>query len=74
VLLGDFNLPGSLPARVTGWDPLVREKTYPIMRPRVQLDHVLADGLSPLQRAGAVPRVHLLPVSDHAAVTVDVDL
>jgi len=74
VLLGDFNLPGRLPARVTGWEPLLRERTYPVMRPRVQLDHVLADGLSPEQLAGAVAEVHLLPVSDHAAVTVDLDL
>jgi len=74
VLLGDFNLPGRLPARVTGWERLLRERTYPVMRPRVQLDHVLADGLSPQQLATAVPEVHLLPVSDHAAVTVDLDL
>lgn len=74
VLLGDLNLPGTIPARVTGWTPLVRQKTYPVMGPRVQLDHVLADGLAPWQRAGAVPRVHALPVSDHAAVTVDLDL
>jgi len=74
VLLGDFNLPGRIPALVTGWTPLVQAKTYPVMRPRAQLDHVLADGLSEEQIAGAVPEVHLLPVSDHAAVTVDVDL
>jgi endonuclease/exonuclease/phosphatase family metal-dependent hydrolase len=74
VLLGDFNLPGRLPARITGWTPLVRERTYPVMRPRVQLDHVLADGLTPAQIATASAMVHPLPVSDHAAVTVDVDL
>jgi len=44
------------------------------MNPRVQLDHVLADGLTGEQRAGAVAEVHRLPVSDHAAVTVDLDL
>ncbi len=74
VLLGDFNLPGRLPARITGWSPLVRQATYPSMRPRVQLDHVLADGFTARQLATAVPEVHLLPVSDHGAVTVDVDL
>ena len=74
VLLGDFNLPGTVPARVTGWTPLVRQRTYPSMGPRVQLDHVLADGFTAHQLATAVPEVHLLPVSDHAAVTVDVDL
>jgi endonuclease/exonuclease/phosphatase family metal-dependent hydrolase len=74
VLLGDLNLPGRIPARVTGWEPLVRQRTYPVMGPRAQLDHVLADGLTPHQLSGAVPGVHLLPVSDHAAVTVDLDL
>jgi endonuclease/exonuclease/phosphatase family metal-dependent hydrolase len=74
VLLGDFNLPGSLPARITGWAPLLRQATYPSTRPRAQLDHVLADGFTAHQQATAVPEVHLLPVSDHAAVTVDVDL
>jgi len=74
VLLGDFNLPGRVPARITGWTPLVRERTYPVMRPRAQLDHVLADGLTAAQTAGAVAVVHPLPVSDHAAVTVDLDV
>ena len=74
MLLGDFNLPGRLPARITGWTPLVREKTYPVMKPRVQLDHVLADGLTPSQIEGAAAQVHPLPVSDHAAVTIDLDL
>ncbi len=74
VVLGDFNLPGRLPGRVTGWTPLVRAATYPSMRPRAQLDHVLADGLTPAQLASARAEVHLLPVSDHAAVTVDIDL
>ena len=74
VLLGDFNLPGALPSRITGWQPLLRAATYPSMRPRVQLDHALADGLTPAQLAGAVATVHRLPVSDHAALTVDMDL
>ncbi|MFN8157435.1 MAG: endonuclease/exonuclease/phosphatase family protein [Candidatus Nanopelagicales bacterium] len=74
VLLGDFNLPGRIPARTTGFVELVHEPTYPVMRPRVQLDHVLADGLTAREIATAEAAVHLLPVSDHAAVTVDLDL
>ena len=74
VLLGDLNLPGTIPSRVTGWTPLVRQKTYPVMGPRVQFDHVLADGLTAHQQVTAVAEVHLLQVSDHAAVTVDLDL
>jgi endonuclease/exonuclease/phosphatase family metal-dependent hydrolase len=74
VLLGDFNLPGRIPARVTDFIELVHEPTYPVLRPRVQLDHVLADGLTAHEQATARPLVHLLPVSDHAAVSVDLDL
>jgi endonuclease/exonuclease/phosphatase family metal-dependent hydrolase len=74
IVLGDFNLPGRLPARITGWTPLVRAATYPSMKPRAQLDHVLADGLSAGQLASVRSEVHLLPVSDHAAVSVDIAL
>jgi endonuclease/exonuclease/phosphatase family metal-dependent hydrolase len=74
VLLGDLNLPGSLPSRITGWAPLLRQATYPVMKPRAQLDHVLADGFTAHLQATAVAEVRPLPVSDHAAVTVDLDL
>lgn len=74
VLLGDMNLPGRLPMRVTGWSQLVSAPTYPSFGPRVQFDHVLADGLTAHERATAVAQVHRLAVSDHAAVTVDLDL
>lgn len=64
ILLGDFNLPGGLPARVTGWRRAELGHTYPVFRPRVRFDHILSDGI-----AGHRPRVHALPVSDHCAVT-----
>ena len=68
LLVGDLNLPGRLPARAAGMAQLATEATYPVWRPRVQLDHVLADGLDP---GTAWSQVHRLPVSDHAALTVD---
>jgi endonuclease/exonuclease/phosphatase family metal-dependent hydrolase len=74
VLLGDFNLPGRIPARITKFHELVHQPTYPAFGPRVQLDHMLADGFSAHELATAAAQVHLLPVSDHAAVPVDVDL
>jgi endonuclease/exonuclease/phosphatase family metal-dependent hydrolase len=72
VLLGDLNLPGGLPGRISRWRPLSTAATYPAASPRAQLDHVLADGL----RDGAVRSDHVwtLPVSDHCALGVDVDL
>ena len=45
LLLGDLNLPGALPARVTGWTARRVGADLPVVGPRVQLDHVLADGL-----------------------------
>lgn len=43
LLLGDFNLPGYLPARVSGWRDLARIATYPSWRPRAQFDHILSE-------------------------------
>jgi len=73
-LLGDFNLPGSLPRRLTGWTPLATMPTYPSTKPRVQFDHVLADGLSGAQLTSVRANALALPVSDHCAVTVDLNL
>jgi len=72
LLLGDLNLPGALPGRVTGWRPLATARTYPSFGPRLQIDHVLADGVD----APAVRSDHVwtLPVSDHCAIGVDVEL
>lgn len=74
VLVGDLNLPGRVPALTSRWQSLARGATYPVVGPRVQLDHVLGDGLTAAQVAGASCRVHPLPVSDHCAVTVELDL
>jgi endonuclease/exonuclease/phosphatase family metal-dependent hydrolase len=71
VLLGDLNLPGRIPARLTGWSPLVNGPTYPAPAPRLQIDHILADGLL---AAGALCRgqVVALPFSDHRAIVADI--
>lgn len=72
VLLGDLNLPGPVARRITGWTPLVSSPTFPAPAPRIQLDHVLAAGLPPGFRATG--RVRQLPISDHRAVLVDLQL
>ncbi|MGZ6942525.1 MAG: endonuclease/exonuclease/phosphatase family protein [Oryzihumus sp.] len=70
VLLGDLNLTPGLARRATGWSSLVSAATFPGPAPRLQLDHVLAS--CPLSVTGA--RAHLLTVSDHRALTVDLAL
>jgi endonuclease/exonuclease/phosphatase family metal-dependent hydrolase len=72
VLLGDLNLPGGAPARITGWRRLGSAATFPADRPRVQLDHALADGLD----AGLVATARTVQgeVSDHRALVVDLSI
>lgn len=67
LLVGDLNLPGSLPRRVSGWTQLARVPTYPSWKPRVQFDHVLADRPTAVRDVQALQ----LPVSDHCALVVD---
>jgi len=68
VLLGDLNVPGGLPARVTGWRALAKVKTYPGAKPSLQIDHALGHGLLPVVK-GATARE--LPLSDHRALLLE---
>ncbi|MCW2502550.1 MAG: hypothetical protein JWO79_834 [Actinomycetia bacterium] len=72
LLVGDFNLPGALPRLASRWHQLTRLPTYPSYGPRLQFDHILADGIPP----GAVTHAEAmrLPVSDHCALVADLDL
>jgi endonuclease/exonuclease/phosphatase family metal-dependent hydrolase len=71
VLLGDLNLRARVPETVTGWRPLATALTYPVARPTLQIDHVLADGgMRPLAPGWAVDT----GLSDHRAVVVDVEI
>ncbi|PPK98759.1 endonuclease/exonuclease/phosphatase family metal-dependent hydrolase [Kineococcus xinjiangensis] len=68
VLLGDLNLPGRLPAALTGWQRLAAQRTFPAPFPRVQFDHALGEELPlPVRGSAAVD----LPVSDHRALVVE---
>lgn len=72
VLLGDLNVPARVAALATGWRPLARQPTYPAVRPRVQLDHILLDPhegeLLPPVTAVGTP---VSTISDHRPVMVD---
>jgi endonuclease/exonuclease/phosphatase family metal-dependent hydrolase len=75
VLAGDLNLPGILPAAITGWRRAVKAATYPSTKPKVQLDHVLVGhgrvGHGRVEAAGAALR---LGISDHCAAYADLRL
>jgi endonuclease/exonuclease/phosphatase family metal-dependent hydrolase len=76
LLLGDLNLPGPVPRLVLGpgWRDLASAPTYPAHRPRLQIDHVLAAGLTRAAVRGADGATPVIPVSDHRPLLVDLDL
>jgi endonuclease/exonuclease/phosphatase family metal-dependent hydrolase len=73
VMMGDFNTPGGVPGLVTGWHQVARTPTYPVFRPRVQFDHIMADGWNSeaLQHARAAAVAMPLAVSDHCALVTE---
>ena len=74
LLLGDLNLRGSTPARLTGYRSLADRPTFPAPRPRFQLDHVLLRQ-SDVGRASVVATsTPSLAVSDHRPLVVELEL
>jgi endonuclease/exonuclease/phosphatase family metal-dependent hydrolase len=73
ILMGDFNTPGGIPGLVTGWDQVGRRPTYPVARPRIQFDHILANGWTDeaIEHARQSVQVLPLPVSDHCALLAE---
>jgi len=74
LILGDFNLPGGLPTRITKWSSLAKIQTYPTFGPKVQFDHILAQGYSQevVEYARASAQSESLSVSDHCALSVEI--
>ena len=72
LLLGDFNLISGLPRLISRWDSLAKVATYPVFKPRVQFDHIMAFGFSPQDVADARSSAQrfALSVSDHCALAV----
>jgi endonuclease/exonuclease/phosphatase family metal-dependent hydrolase len=70
ILIGDLNLPGKIPAKVLGWNPLIEEKTYPSWKPRIQFDHAL----SPDFTVSEVKRLQIptLGISDHLPIAFQI--
>ncbi len=75
VLMGDCNLPGPIPRITTRWTALTAGlATFPAPSPRLSIDHVLIDRRNAGRFAVTAAQAHLLAISDHRAVTVDLAL
>ena len=71
VVMGDLNMGVERAEQLSGLESLLTADTFPADAPREQLDHVLAsDGLASRVVGG---RAHALPLSDHCALSVDLD-
>jgi endonuclease/exonuclease/phosphatase family metal-dependent hydrolase len=70
VLMGDLNMPGDAPARLTKYRSLADVPTFPVASPTRQLDHVLLRGSLGNPQPGYAVRLDL---SDHQALVVDFD-
>jgi endonuclease/exonuclease/phosphatase family metal-dependent hydrolase len=42
ILTGDLNLPGNLPTKLSGYQSLVSQATYPSWKPKIQFDYLMA--------------------------------
>ena len=67
VVVGDLNMERRQATRVTGLRPIATANTFPLERPRRQLDHVLVRGNLHATGPGEAVR---LPLSDHRALVV----
>ena len=71
LLLGDFNLPGGIPAIGSNWQSLHVQNTYPSWKPKIQFDYILSKGVA-LKNVIQVPTTKST-ISDHLPLTIEID-
>lgn len=68
LLMGDFNLPGGIPAIGSNWQSLHVQNTYPSWKPKIQFDYILSKGVA-LKDVIQVPTTKSA-ISDHLPLTI----
>ena len=71
LLLGDFNLPGGIPAIGSNWQSLHVQNTYPSWKPKIQFDYILSKGVA-LKDVIQVPTTKSA-ISDHLPLTIEIN-
>jgi endonuclease/exonuclease/phosphatase family metal-dependent hydrolase len=71
LLMGDFNLPSSIPAMGSKWQSLILQNTYPSWKPKIQFDYILSKGVA-LKDVIQVPTTKS-GISDHLPLTIEVN-
>lgn len=69
ILLGDFNLPGGIPSKLTSWKRATQSLSYPSWAPKISFDYILMRQ----EHIGESREVITpdLDISDHRAISID---
>lgn len=69
ILLGDFNLPGGIPSKLTLWKRATQSLSYPSWSPKISFDYILMreEDLKQSSEVIAPP----LDISDHRPISID---
>jgi endonuclease/exonuclease/phosphatase family metal-dependent hydrolase len=70
LLVGDFNLPGGIPAMGSNWESLILQNTYPSWNPKIQFDYILSKDIA-LKDVVQVPTTKS-SISDHLPLTIEI--
>ena len=71
LLVGDFNLPWGIPARITRWARATQALSYPSWKPAISFDYILA---RPSDMKAMQELTHQqLPISDHRPITIEIN-
>jgi endonuclease/exonuclease/phosphatase family metal-dependent hydrolase len=70
ILLGDFNLPGGIPSKLTLWKRATQSLSYPSWSPKISFDYILMrEEYLPQSSEVIAPT---LDISDHRPLSIDV--
>ncbi|MEI6844326.1 MAG: endonuclease/exonuclease/phosphatase family protein [Actinomycetes bacterium] len=71
VIMGDLNIPFGVFVKGINWNSLVKQKTFPSVMPKVQIDYFLSQKVAS-EDVLHIPSIHR-GMSDHLSLTVDLD-
>ncbi|MSZ66345.1 MAG: metal-dependent hydrolase [Actinobacteria bacterium] len=69
ILLGDLNLPFSIPVLASKWKSLIKIASYPTWQPKIQFDYILSESVA----ENTVTAISIKSeISDHLPVTIEI--
>ena len=71
ILLGDFNLPGGIPSKLTLWKRATQSLSYPSWSPKISFDYILMREEHLKESSEVIAPT--LDISDHRPLSIDLD-